>query len=55
MVTCKLDYTSEIGYEWLCSLEEEEEFQKGNVLSNKKSVEMRLTKALKKLKEKINA
>lgn len=55
VVTCKLDYTSEIGYEWLCSLEEEEEFQKGNVLSNKKSVEMRLTKALKKLKEKINA
>lgn len=55
VATCKLDYTSEIGYEWLCSLEEEEEFQKGNVLSNKKSVEMRLTKALKKLKEKINA
>ncbi len=55
VATCKLDYTSEIDYEWLCSLEEEEEFQKGNVLSNKKSVEMRLTKALKKLKEKINA
>lgn len=55
VATCKLKYTAEIDYEWLCSLEEEEEFQKGNVLSNKKSVEMRLTKALKKLKEKINA
>lgn len=55
VATCKLDYKHEIDYGWLCSLEQEEEFQKGNVLSNKKSVEMRLTKALKKLKEKINA
>ncbi|MDE6432621.1 MAG: DUF262 domain-containing protein [Lachnospiraceae bacterium] len=52
---CKLNYTYEIDYDWLCSLEREEEFQKGNVLSNKKSVELRLTKAMKKLKEKVNA
>lgn len=54
VAACKLEYMQEIDYTWLCSIEQEEEFQKGNVLSNKKSVEMRLTKALKKLKEKID-
>lgn len=55
VAACKLNCTSEIDYDWLCSLDQEEEFRKGNVLSNKKSVESRLTKAFKKLKEKINA
>lgn len=48
----KLQCLGTIEYEWLCGLGEETEFQKGNVLSNKKSVEDRLTKALKLIKEK---
>lgn len=48
----KINCNESIDYEWLRSLDKEEEFQKGNVLSNKQSVEDRLTKALKKFREK---
>lgn len=48
----KLNCSDAIEYEWLCGLEQAEEFQKGNVLSNKQSVESRLTKALCLIKEK---
>lgn len=48
----KLKCSGVIEYKWLCSLGEEKEFQKGEVLSNKQSVEKRLTKALNLFKEK---
>lgn len=48
---CKIGKPYEIDYNWLCSLEGETEFKKGNVLSNKSSVQGRLTKAWEKLKE----
>ena len=52
---CKLNIKAPIEYEWLCDLENEVEFQKGQVLSNKSSVQRRLTKAFEKVKEKYNA
>lgn len=51
---CKINRDFSIDYEWMCSLDKEEEFQKGNVLSNKDSVQKRLTKALILLGEKYN-
>lgn len=49
---CKKQRNQNIDYEWLYKIAKEKEFQKGNVLSNKASVESRLTKALKMVKEK---
>ncbi len=46
----KLNFTCDIEYTWLCSLGSEKEFQKGEVLSNKQSVEKRLNKALQMIK-----
>lgn len=51
---CKFDICQDIDYEWLRKMDCEEEFAKGNVLSNKTSVERRLQKALKLVKEKYN-
>lgn len=48
----KLNCSGDIEYTWLCGLDKEKEFQKGEVLSNKQSVEKRLTKALAIVKEK---
>ena len=48
----KAKCTEDIEYMWLCGLDQEKEFQKGQVLSNKKSVEDRLTKALYLIEEK---
>lgn len=48
---CKLEISGNIDYTWLFKLEKEEEFQKGNVLSNKKSVQDRLSKALAKTRD----
>lgn len=52
---CKLNIKEPIDYDWICDLEKEIEFQKGQVLSNKSSVQRRLTKAFEKVKEKYNA
>lgn len=52
---CKLNINEPIDYSWICDLENEIEFQKGQVLSNKSSVQRRLTKAFEKMKEKYNA
>lgn len=52
---CKLNINESIDYSWICDLENEIEFQKGQVLSNKSSVQRRLTKAFEKMKEKYNA
>ena len=49
---CKTQKSESIDYEWFYAIAKEDEFQKGNVLSNKKSVESRLTKALQLVKEK---
>ena len=48
---CKIEKIESIDYKWFHAIAQEEEFQKGNVLSNKKSVESRLTKALQMAKE----
>lgn len=48
----KLECSENVEYKWLCGLGDEKEFQKGEVLSNKQSVEKRLTKALSLFKEK---
>lgn len=48
----KLQCTYEIEYTWLCRIGTEKEFQKGEVLSNKQSVENRLRKALQMIKGK---
>ncbi len=48
----KAKCTEDIEYMWLCELDQVKEFQKGEVLSNKQSVENRLTKALCLIKEK---
>ena len=52
VVYTKLKIKDDIDYMWLCGLEKEKEFQKGEVLSNKQSVENRLTKALCLFREK---
>ena len=54
VAVCQAKVEKPIDFEWLCSLEKEEEFKKGNVLSNKKSVQMRLNKALKRVRENFN-
>lgn len=46
VVYTKLNCSEDIDYMWLCNLDQQKEFQKGQVLSNKQSVEGRLTKAL---------
>ena len=48
----KTKCTEDIEYMWLCELDKVKEFQKGEVLSNKKSVESRLTRALYLIEEK---
>lgn len=54
VASCKTGYCEKIEYKWLHKIAEEIEFQKGNVLSNKTSVENRLTKALLLVKERKN-
>ena len=51
---CKAGNNEKIEYKWFHKIAKEEEFQKGNVLSNKTNVESRLTKALLLVKEKNN-
>lgn len=48
----KLGCSEKIDYNWLCGIGTELEFQKGEVLSNKKSVQARLNKAYTIIKEK---